>query len=508
MEDRMERTIIAAMVMLLAFALTACSSDDDGDPAGTDPGPAASADTSGGTTTDPGPGTSTDPGPGAATDDGAEPRVDPGGAATPDPGTQPAPDPGGAMPDATETSFGKVIQSNVPREEAPEISAADKKTFSDGNASFAWDAYEWLAGKEAGNIFFSPHSISVALSMTYAGAKGETASEMESALHLDLGQEGTHEGFNYLDYELASREDYEPPEGEEGDAFRLRVANSLWGHIAMTFLEAFLDTLAQNYGAGLRALDFGADPEGARQLINSWVETKTEGRIKDLIPEGAINALTRLVLVNAIYFKASWLNPFEESLTKDGDFKTLAGDTVTAQMMTQVEGFAHVQRDGFSAVEMPYVGRDVAMLAILPDEGRFAEIEASLDPDEIAAIRAGYTYGDVELTFPKFENRGSYSLVPMFSDLGMTKAFSPGGADFSGMAEGVDLFISGIFHKSFVKVDETGTEAAAATAVVIGTTSVPPPPVPITFDRPFVYLILDKPTGAILFMGRMADPTG
>ncbi len=504
-----------ALIGLLAFVPAACSSDDGGaDPGASDTGASAKTDTSGGGATDPGasaadpgPGTPTDPGSATPDDEGAEARTDPGAQATPDPG-EPAVDPGGAMPDSTETSFGKLITSSVPRDEDPEVSAEDQKTFAEGNTRFACKAYAWMKGQAEGNLFFSPHSISVALSMTYAGARGETASEMESALELGLGQEGTHEAFNYLDRELASRESYELQEGEEGDPFRLRVANSLWGHIAMTFLDAFLEILALNYGAGLRVLDFVADPEAARQIINAWVEDKTEERIKDLLPEGSITTATRLVLVNAIYFNASWLNAFDEADTEEGDFNTLAGSTVRARMMSQTEQFSLSQGDGYTALEMLYVGNEVAMLAILPDEGRFAEIESALDADKLTEISEGMSRASVNLSFPSFENTSDFALKKMFKSLGMSKAFTGGEADFSGMNGERDLFISAIIHKAFVKVDEAGTEAAAATAVVMEGGSAPPVPVDLTFDRPFIYLIVDKPTGAILFMGRMADPTG
>ncbi|MFW6115773.1 MAG: serpin family protein, partial [Chloroflexota bacterium] len=288
---------------------------------------------------------------------------------------------------------------------------------------------------------------------------------------------------------------------------QLNIANAIWGQEDYEFLTSFLDLLAENYGAGLRILDFAGAPEESRAIINEWVSEKTEEKIKDLLPPGIINALTRLVLTNAIYFNAAWANPFEEEATEDGSFTLLDGTEVQLPMMRQVESFGYAEGSNYQAVELPYAGHEMSMVIALPGEGELEAFEASLDATRVGAIIEELERQQVALTMPKFEYDARLSLAETLAALGMPVAFS-GEADFSGMTGSGGLFISEVVHKAFVSVDEEGTEAAAATAVVMVESAAPGEPVEMTVDHPFIFLIRDVETGTILFVGRVVDPTG
>ena len=394
---------------------------------------------------------------------------------------------------------------------SPDLAPSDMRDLVAGNNAFAFDLFQALSAED-GNLFYSPYSISLALAMTYAGARGETEKQMANTLHFILSQDRLHSAFNGLDLELAGRG--EGAEGTDGGGFRLNIVNALWGQEDFEFLSEFLDLVAENYGAGLRLLDFINAAEDSRIVINDWVSEQTEGKIEDLIPEDAINALTRLVLTNAIFFNAAWQYPFTESQTKDGAFHLLDGGEVTVPMMRRTAGFGLAKGDGYQAVELPYDGGELSMVILLPDTGQFEGFEDSLDADLVRTITDGLVPTRVALTMPKFEFESDFGLVDTLGAMGMPVAFiSSGGpctskaADFSGMTGTCELFITEIVHKAFVSVDEAGTEAAAATAVVISTESVKPQPVEVIVDRPFVFLIRDIETGAILFVGRVADPS-
>jgi len=395
-----------------------------------------------------------------------------------------------------------LLMSDKPRETSPEVSEADLALLIEGNSAFAFDLYQALR-QEEGNLFYSPHSISVALAMTYAGARGDTAEEMADALQFILEQERLHPAFNWLDAELASRG--EGAEGKDGDGFRLNIVNAIWGQKDYSFLPAFLDVLAENYGAGLRILDFMMEPEESRLTINDWVSDQTEDRIKDLIPEGAIDALTRLVLTNAIYFNAAWAYPFDEDMTANGPFYMLDGGQVTVPMMKQTESFGYTDGEGYQAVELLYDGDELSMVILLPEADQFQAFEEGLQADKVSDIISGLQLTEVALTMPQFEFDSEFSLKDTLAEMGMPVAFSTG-ADFSGMTGKPELFIAEVLHKAFVSVDGAGTEAAAATAVPMELTAVPEPLVEITLDRPFIFLIRDIETGAILFVGRVLNP--
>jgi serpin B len=312
-----------------------------------------------------------------------------------------------------------------------------------------------------------------------------------------------HPAFNGLDIELSKRG--EGAEGKDEEGFRLNIVNAIWGQQDYRFLPEFLDVLAENYGAGLRVLDFVNSPEESRITINDWVSEQTEGRIEDLIPEGVIDTLTRLVLTNAIYFNAAWQFPFNEDATADGPFYLLNGGEVSVPMMKQTESLGYAEGHDYQAVELLYDGRELSMIILLPGDGQFETFESTMDYRMIKDIISDLEKQQVSLTMPRFEFESEFSLKQALTTMGMPVAFSTD-ADFSGMTGNRDLFIDDVLHKAFVSVDEAGTEAAAATAVVMTLTAVPGPPVEVTVDRPFIFLIRDIETGTVLFMGRVLNP--
>jgi len=397
---------------------------------------------------------------------------------------------------------GTVVKSEKAREMAPAVPAGDGEQLTAGNSQFAWGLYQQLRGRE-GNLFFSPYSISAALAMTYAGARGETEKQMAKALSFYLPQDRLHPAFNALDLALASRG--AGAEGREGEPFRLHIANALWGQEGFEFLPGFLDLLATNYGAGMRLVDYQKQPEAARQTINSWVSKETEDKIEELIAPGALNTLTRLVLTNAIYFDAAWQDKFEKRGTEPMPFTLLDGRDVTIDMMhgKQRRG-RYGEGEGWMAAEVPYQGGELVMAILVPTE--FREFDAGLDAHKVGDILNQMQEVEYTLYMPKFKYESSFSLKEALAAMGMADAFT-GEADLSGMDGKRDLFVSAVIHKALVRVDEEGTEAAAATAVVIAMTAAPPgEPLVVTVDRPFIFLIRDVKTGAVLFIGRVMDP--
>jgi len=397
----------------------------------------------------------------------------------------------------------KAVLSDHERVTTPEVAASDANNLVDGNTAFAFDLYRELS-QQGDNLFFSPYSISLALAMTYAGASGDTELEMANTLHFAMLQSLLHPAFNALDLELA--ELGKEAKGKDGEELRLNIANALWGQDGFEFLTEFLDTLAENYGAGLRLVDFLNAREESRRTINDWVSEETEGKIEDLIPEGVIDPDTRLVLTNAIYLNAAWLHAFCEDVTAHGTFHLLDGSQVTVPMMSQVESFGYTQGEGYQAVELPYDGGELSMVILVPDSGHFANFEGSLDAAVVEDILKGLEETRLALSMPKFEFDSRFSLSQMLPRMGMISAFDPRKADFSGMTGDRSLYIADVLHKAFVSVDEAGTEAAAATAVVMKLTAAPDQPTQLTIDRPFIFLIRDVGTGTVLFMGRVLNP--
>jgi len=388
--------------------------------------------------------------------------------------------------------------SNLERDNSPNVSQDDSAALVNGNSAFALNLYQQIRDTD-GNLFFSPYSISLALAMTYAGAKDDTAQQMADALSFTLPPERLHPAFDALDLALIS---------QCNENFKFNIANSLWGQAGFNFNSEFLDVLALNYGAGMRLLNFQENPEAARITINDWVSEQTENKINDLIPQGAIDPLTRLVLTNAIYFKASWEHTFLEELTKDNTFTLLNGTQATVPIMSWYEGetVRYVEGDGYQAVELPYKDTNMSMLILLPALDRFGEFENTLTAERVNEIVGNLGNQDVIVKMPKFRFEASLGLADTLSGMGMPIAFT-GQADFSGITTDRQLFISKVLHKAFISVDENGTEAAAATAVIMSETAFPPQPIIVSIDHPFIFLIRDTNTGAILFLGRVLDPT-
>lgn len=393
-----------------------------------------------------------------------------------------------------------LAQSSLARLENPEVAPDDLRSLVDGNNAFALDLYHTISGDS--NLIFSPYSISLALAMTYAGARGDTATQMAQVLHFALPDQSLHTAFNHLDWNLTQSS----PSQEEEQAFRLHIANALWAQKDHPFLPEYLDLLAMHYGAGVHLADF-ARSEATRHEINDWVSRQTEDRIKDLIPAGALDALTRLVLVNAIYFKADWETPFEAEATREAPFYLLDGSQITVPMMSaDLHGIRYARGANYQVIELPYRGGTAVMDILLPEEGQFESFAAALNVEQWNLILGSLQVEDVQLHFPKFHFTSAFELSDVLASLGMKDAFDPDQADFSGMDGSRDLYIGRVLHKAFVAVDEKGTEAAAATAVVMRLTAAMPPSTVVTVDRPFLFLIRDLSSGQILFFGQVLNP--
>jgi serpin B len=366
-----------------------------------------------------------------------------------------------------------------------------------GNTEFAFDLYARLREQE-GNLFLSPYSISSALGMTYLGARGDTAAQMAKTLHF-MDQNGLPAAFEALRRELHG--------ADKDRKYQLHVANALWGQKGHPFLRHFLHQTNQYFGAGLREVDFVHAAEEARREINAWVEKQTQDKIKDLLKPGVLTSNDRLVLTNAIYFKAAWQQPFSKAATKKEDFLLAGGGKAGVDMMHQTEEYRYLDGGSFQAVDLPYEGNDLSMVVFLPKKADgLAELEKSLTGAKLAEWLPKMKHAHVALALPKFKTTAEFELSKVLAAMGMPDAFAAGKADFSGMDGTRELFISRVVHKAFVDVDEKGTEAAAATAVIMKRESAPVSPVSFRADHPFVFLIRDNRTGSVLFLGRLADP--
>lgn len=368
----------------------------------------------------------------------------------------------------------------------------------DGNTAFALALYEQV-GAVPGNLVFSPFSISAALAMTYGGARGDTATEMADALQFTLPEERFHRAFQSLFAEL---------DGTDKD-YELAVANSLWGQQGFEFLQTFLELSRERYGAGLQEVDFETNPEAARQEINAWVSEKTRQLIRELLGPETVDAWTRLVLVNAIYLKASWATPFDPEFTRPRDFHISAKETVEVPTMAEVARFPYAGLDELQILELPYEGRELSMVVLLPAHDLDLDVlEQQLSPRRLGEWLEALRGELVSVRLPRFSTRTGLLFRQVLGAMGMPRAFSPE-ADFSGMTSEEELAIDEVIHEAFIDVDEAGTEAAAATAVIMWVGAAPGlPPQPVLFhvDRPFVFLLRHRPTGTILFMGRITDP--
>lgn len=380
-----------------------------------------------------------------------------------------------------------------------------------GNADFGFDVLDALAATDSdANYLFSPYSAGVALAMTYAGAGGETRDQMRDVLRFDV--DGLHDAWRTLSDRVTTNEGSESTtttREEKGEPFVLRDANAVWGQEGYPWRASFTDLLAGHYGAGVREVDFESDPEAARMRINEWTAEHTEGTIEKLFEKGALTTLTRMVLANAVYFRANWRHQFDEDATEPREFTRLDGSTVEASVMSNGDRYPYHDGETLTAVALPYVGDAVEMLVVLPDGGAFESVRDALDGDRLAGIAAALEKQEGTVSLPTFGYGNTHDLAGTLSDLGMPRAFGED-ADFTGMAEGDAgdrLLLDDVVQRTHIEVDEKGTEAAAATGVEAGLTSAPADPFEFVANRPFCYAVRHRETGAVLFLGQVTDPT-
>ncbi|MFP5228244.1 MAG: serpin family protein [Acidobacteriota bacterium] len=383
------------------------------------------------------------------------------------------------------------------------VSAADQTEVTKGNHAFAVDLYGRLRA-QPGNLFFSPESLSTAFAMADAGARGQTAAQMARVFHFTLPPERLHPAMGAL---LAGMNAPHP-------GYELRVADALWAEQDARFLPEYLNLMQDDYGAGLHRVDFKGQPEAVRGTINAWVERETNHRITNLIAPGVLTPLTRLVLTNAIYFKGTWRSPFDKAATQDGVFHLSRSQTATVPLMHRTgSGYRYYEGATFQELEMPYQAgagsNELAMVVLLPKEkDGLTKLEQQFTPDaaqkwlgQLAPVSR------VILTLPRFRMTQQFELSSTLAAMGMPQAFSRQ-ADFSGMTGKPEFRISAAIHKAYIDVNEEGTEAAAATAIGMRATAMRVEPEPVVFeaDHPFLFMIRDRKTGAILFLGRVVDP--
>jgi serpin B len=395
---------------------------------------------------------------------------------------------------------GGFLLSTSASEKKPDFPLTDVNAVVSGNNEFAIELYKKIANdpNKIENLFFSPYSISTAIAMTYASARGNTEKQMAEVLHFNLPQEQLHPVFSSLEKVLNEQ-------GKKG-AFELTVANALWGQKGYKFLDSFTDLVNKNYSTGLNKVDFAKDSEGARQTINKWVEEKTKNKIKELIKPDILTGLTRLVLTNTIYFKGKWQYEFDKKDTKEALFHITAQNSVTVPMMYIKKEFKYGGDESGQILEIGYKGEDLSMIVLLPKEIEgISKIEKSLTAENLDKWLGKLRKQEVRVYFPRFKMTSEFDLLKVLSKMGMPDAFNDLKADFSGMNGGKDLYISNVLHKAFVEVNEEGTEAAASTAVVMALKGVAKPTI-FRADHPFIYIIRDNITGSILFMGKVCDP--
>jgi serpin B len=386
-----------------------------------------------------------------------------------------------------------IAQSKLARDQNPEVTEADRQALVAGNTAFAFELYRSVR-ESSENLLLAPYSISTALAMTYAGARSETETQMAGTLHFELPQARLHAAMNQLDLELDAR------------SVRLDTVNQPFAQQGYVFVDSFLDVLATDYGAGMMLVDFATQTEKARATINGWVSDQTQTKIRELIPPDVLDVNTKLVLANAIYFKADWLNAFDPAKTEPGTFTKADGNTVDVPMMQEELDLGYAEGEGWQAVEIPYSGDELTMLAILPAVGSEG-FDLELDADGLSAIVDALEEQKVALSMPRLKLACPTDLKEPLKALGMTDAFDESKADFSGMNGERDLYVEAALHQATIDVNEQGTEASGATAVVVGTRGVAPSPKTVAIDRPFVVLIRDVATGTVLFLGRVADPS-
>lgn len=384
--------------------------------------------------------------------------------------------------------------------------AQDENNVVDANNRFAFELYARYKPK-SGNIFYSPYSISSALAMAYEGARGKTAQEMQAVLHFPQDASVRRESFSRIGQEINKKD----------KKYQLSIANALWAQKDYKFLDDYLGLVEKYYSGKSTNLDFINQTEESRLTINGWVEDQTNNKIKNLIPEGFIGPTTRLVLTNAIYFKGFWFKQFDKKNTKEEDFRISSDNKIKAQMMhlpAEEENSYYGETENIKILELPYEGYDLSMLILLPKEDDLKAIEESLTYEKLSEWKKLLRYEKVGVYLPRFKFETKYFMADDLKEMGMPSAFTSGidfggQADFSGMTGNKELNIDKVIHQAFVEVNEEGTEAAAATAVVMTLSGMPMPKIPKIFraDHPFIFIIQDRSTGNILFMGRVSDPT-
>jgi len=391
--------------------------------------------------------------------------------------------------------------AHVPRASADPSAAGNA---ADGVNAFGLDLYAALAAGDDRNLVLSPTSIALALAQARAGARGTTADEMDAVLH-DIGSDAHAAWLNALDVALAARSGSFPDGNGTQLDVALRIANAAFAQRGFELRQAYLEALAERFGAGVQLVDYLQKTEEARRLINGWVDDRTEHRIPELLAQGSITSDTVLTLVNAIYLKAPWLYPFTEESTAPATFTRADGSTEEVPMMSESEELRYADGDGWQAVELPYVGGSLAMTVIVPDD--LPAFASGFDADRLATIVSALDVHQVQLALPRFRIETRAMLADTLAAMGMPTAFDPDAADFSGINDATRIYISDVIHQANIDVDEKGTAAAAATAVVMRDTAMPGEPVAVRADRPFLFLLRDLPTGTVLFMGRVADPS-
>jgi serpin B len=418
-------------------------------------------------------------------------------------GTTPVPQPQPNITNGTTPSPQPQPNGTIPislPEAKPEPTEADNVVSA--NNMLAVDMYKKIMNNDEnqdGNIFLSPYSISSALAMTYEGAKGGTAEEMRAVLHLPSDISVVRDGFKEINTDI----------NKENNFYNLSVANALWAQENYPFEQDYFSTVSEYYGGEATNLDFVNDAGNSRTIINDWVESRTNDRIKDILPVGIPTPLTRMILTNTIYFKSNWSSIFETELTKTENFTLDSGNQVQTEIMHQGRYFNYGETDYLQMLEMDYLGFDLSMLILLPKDVLLADLEASLSTENLDAWKDSMERKEVIVSFPKFKFETKYILAEDLKAMGMPTAFKYPDADFTGMSPTDELYIDEVIHQTFIEVTESGTEAAAATAVVMGATGAPgdpPPPKVFTADHPFIFIIQQKDTGNILFMGRVMDP--
>ena len=393
---------------------------------------------------------------------------------------------GSGTRDVAEPPGVTAVGADIERAE-PTSSPTELRDFTTAQLAFAVELYRAVAEGQEGDLALGPGSLHTALAMIRAGARGQTAEEMDAVLRSDAR---LHELGNALDRELRSR--------SGADGVDVDVANLVWADGDLPLLDEYVETLAGQYGAGLAQLDFSGDPEAARAAVNAWVAQATQDEVEELFPQGSIDGRTKLVLANAVHLRADWKFPFPPERTSDQPFLLADGSQVDVPTMHYDESLPSGRGEDWTAVRLPYSGEQLSMTVIVPDD--LPSFEDRLDVALLEQVEATIEPGGIHLSLPRFTAGSHLSLVETLSDMGMPSAFGP--ADFSGMTPGGGLFLAAVEHEAVVEVDEDGTEAAAASGGAMAGSHGPT----VTVDRPFLFVVRDEPTGAVLFLGRVLDP--